>query len=354
MKTSLILMSAAMATAMLVSGDTNLGTADAAQPAAPNTRTGWFGNTFRGGHREDGRWVQLDVDDIFVFPDGRVVTNTGWDEGGRAIGFYQDGDAIGKVKDYTALTGGTAVTADRQYLFALRTERKLGESDPMWHGVARYTLDGNPATWAGAEGRLRNVLFLYPPSDQGGRPLTGVAARGGELFLADPTGRKIRVYGSEDMAPRREFALSPDSDTPYKLAFDPAGRLWICQQGNGSWRLRAYDSASGAYANAEIGVVEPSAIALAPDGRLVVAENGPRQQVLFYDVSREPVLQGRLGVEGGVYAGPNPGLIADDRFCGLTGVGVDQQGNVYVSTNGRGPYRRGVSPGVWRGRRRRL
>ena len=74
------------------------------------------------------------------------MTDCGWDEGGRAIGFYKDGDCAGKVDDYTALTGGIAVTADDQYIFALRTERKLGESDPMWHGVARYTLDGKIIT----------------------------------------------------------------------------------------------------------------------------------------------------------------------------------------------------------------
>ncbi len=313
---------------------------DAPRPAALNMRTGWFGNTFKGGDRNKGRWVQLDIDDVFVFADGRVAANCTWDEAGRAIGFYKEGDATGKVDDYTALTGGPAITADDQYIFALRMERKMTESDPMWFGVARYTLDGKPAKWPGAEGRVRNVLFLHPPSDKGGKSLTGVAARGGEVFLADPISRKVKVYGSSDMAPKREFGLSPDTDTPYKMAFDKAGRLWICQKGaEGTWRVRAYDAPAGAYANAEIvDIVEPSAIALAPDGRLVVADNGPRQQVRFYTVEGAPALKASLGVEGGVYAGPIPGRVADDRFCDPTGVGVDQGGNTYVSSNGRGPY----------------
>lgn len=75
--------------------------------------------------------MRLDVDDIFVFPDGRVVTDTTWDEAGRAIGFYTDGDAIGKVDDFTALTGGPAATADDPYIFALRMERMMTESDPI-------------------------------------------------------------------------------------------------------------------------------------------------------------------------------------------------------------------------------
>ena len=76
---------------------------DAPRPAALNMRTGWLGNTFKGGDRNKGRWGQLDIDDVFAFADGRVATNCAWDEAGRAIGFYKDGDAIGKVDDYTAL-----------------------------------------------------------------------------------------------------------------------------------------------------------------------------------------------------------------------------------------------------------
>lgn len=68
------------------------------------------------------------------------------------------------------------------------------------------------------------------------------------------------------------------------------------------------------------------------------AADGPRQQIRFYDVSSKPILKRTFGIEGGAYAGPTPGLSGPDRFCGLTGVGLDGEGNLYVSTNGRGPY----------------
>jgi hypothetical protein len=309
-------------------------------PAPLNDKTFWLGNSFPGRDREKGKWVALDIDDIFVFPDGRVVADCGWDEGGRAIGFYKDGDCAGKVDDPTALTGGIAVTADEQFLFALRTERKLGENDPMWHGVARYTLDGKPSKWAGAEGRVRNVLFLHPPSDKGGKPLTGVAARGGELFLSDPVARAVKVFGTADMAPRREFKPDPATDIPLKMVFDKAGRLWLGQRGeDGKHRLRAY-SAKGEYLRVEIADPgEPAGLALDGEGRLLVADNGPRQQVRVYTVSgTAPSLQRAVGIEGGVYAAPAPGRVADDRFCGLIGAGVDGQGALYVSSNGCGPY----------------
>ena len=38
-------------------------------------------------------------------------------------------------------------------------------------------------------------------------------------------------------------------------------------------------------------------------------------------------------------AGPVPGKIGGPRFNGLTGVGMDAKGNLYVSQNGTGPLR---------------
>ena len=195
----------------------------------------------------------LGIHDIHVLRDGRVATNSIWDEAGKAIGFYKDGDCAGQVQDPSALTGGVAITADEHYLFALRSERKREEKDPFWHGVARYTLDGKVAPWPGGEGRLKNVLFLNPPTDKGGHALTGVAVWAGELFLADPDSGKIRVYRTSDMTPLRQFSLTPACDPPGKMVADRAGRLWIVQ-GNreNGYRIRCY-SKEGQYQNREIG-----------------------------------------------------------------------------------------------------
>ena len=296
-----------------------------------NDRTYWFANSFGG---KDHKWFQLGVEDLFVFPDGRVVTNTTWDEAGRAIGFYKDGDVSGGVQDGSALTGGLAVTADDRFIFALRSERKRGESDPFWFGVARYTLDGKIAKWPGGEGRMGNVLFFHPPAEKGGRQLAGVAARGGEVFLADPVSRKIKVHLTSDMSFAREFALTPETETPGKVVFDQAGCLWVAQGEKEMQRVRKY-SARGEYLGKEIADAgRPSALAFDAQGLLLTADNGPRQQVRWYDVSEKPVLKKTFGAEGGVWAGDTPGLVAPDRFCNLTGVGVDGSGRLYVGTNG--------------------
>ncbi|HUU68508.1 MAG TPA: hypothetical protein VM186_03210, partial [Planctomycetota bacterium] len=308
-----------------------------------NTQTFWFANSFGGG--KDNKWMQLGVQDIFVFPDGRVVTNTGWDEAGRAIGFYKNADVLGSVKDYTALTGGVQVTADDQFIFALRAERKKLESDPFWFGVARYTLDGQPAKWDGGEGRVGNVLFLNSPKEKSNewQSLAGVALHNRELLLSEPLSRTIRVFATADMAAKREFKLMPETDTPGKMIVDKAGVLWIVQHDAGegpfakAGRIRAY-SLDGKYQGREITDVEkPAALALDLAGRLLVCDGGKRQNIRRYDLAaKQPKLVDTFGQEGGVYGGKKPGEAAPDKFAGPTGVGVDAAGNTCVATNGPG------------------
>ena len=65
----------------------------------------------------------------------------------------------------------------------------------------------------------------------------------------------------------------------------------------------------------------------------MVAENGPRQQVLIYQIKKQPVQIGTLGSQGGIFAGV-AGEVKDVKLYGLTGVGTDTAGNIYVNSNG--------------------
>lgn len=69
-------------------------------------------------------------------------------------------------------------------------------------------------------------------------------------------------------------------------------------------------------------------------GKLLIADNGPRQQVLIYNITgAKPVQVGTLGTKGGIYAGV-PGAVGDLKFGGIAGVGADAKGNLYVATDG--------------------
>lgn len=91
----------------------------------------------------------------------------------------------------------------------------------------------------------------------------------------------------------------------------------------------------------------PTALAVANDGTLMVADSGtgPRQQVLFYDVSDpdRPRLVRALGERGGIRAGV-PGQVTPTKFWGIRGLGMDAAGNVYVGMSEMGTVIRSLDP----------
>ena len=101
------------------------------------------------------------------------------------------------------------------------------------------------------------------------------------------------------------------------------------------------------------GLIQPTALALAKDGNLMVADSltGPRQQVLFYDIAdpRNPRLVRAFGDYGGIGSGV-PGKVTPLKFWGIRGVGMDQEGNIYVAMSEMGTVLRKLTPGgklVW-------
>ena len=93
---------------------------------------------------------------------------------------------------------------------------------------------------------------------------------------------------------------------------------------------------------------QPTALALANDGSLMVADSGtgPRQQVLFYEVadSNQPRLLKAFGERGGISSG-KPGERTPLKFWGIRGVGMDAAGNLYVAQSEMGTVLRSFTPG---------
>jgi len=80
----------------------------------------------------------------------------------------------------------------------------------------------------------------------------------------------------------------------------------------------------------------PTGLAIANDGKLMVADNGPRQQILFYDITKNPPkLVSTFGQKGGITSG-TPGVMHPTKFFTLSGTGMDSKGNIYVSMSADG------------------
>jgi len=92
---------------------------------------------------------------------------------------------------------------------------------------------------------------------------------------------------------------------------------------------------------------QPTALAMANNGQLLVADSGtgPRQQVLFYDVTdaHHPKLVRAFGERGGIRSG-TPGEITPTKFWGIRGLGMDAAGNLYVAQSEMGSVLRSFTP----------
>jgi sugar lactone lactonase YvrE len=322
-------------------------TAKAATTAKSYT-TSWVGNTFGGGKK----WVQINVHDLYVTPDGTVYTNTIWDEAGREGGIYKNGDAIAQADQLHGWgrTGGVAVTADEKYIYIAMQQYpdgKPGEDYPPkgteWHCIRRYDLSGKPAPFPGGRGWDKSMLIV---STKAGGDVTGLATVKGLLYASDNAANFIRVYDKRTMKEVRHFSVP----RPGKIAIDKKGNLWVIQSKNGKnpTKILHYSPTGKQLPVGITNIVEPSAIAIDNQGRLLVADNGPRQQILIYDITSQPKQVGTFGIKGGIYAG-NRGEIGDLKFYGISGVGVDAAGNIYISNvafgyNGSGTDLRAFSP----------
>ncbi|WP_454765677.1 hypothetical protein [Cupriavidus campinensis] len=334
-----------------------------------NYRTSWIGNTLGYG---DGRWVPNAVEAMAVTADGVVLTNTEWDEAGGEVTVIRDGKVQG-VGDHAhgwGNFGGDAIAVGDGYAFtAARIEKPGGrlagrpgypEANTVWYGVMRreYGHLQRGAPFEGGVGNADDVnpspvrnSFLRVTTARTGEDaaVRGLAVQKGVLFAATPLRNRIDRFDARTM--RRLPAW--EAEQPGKMAPDAEGNLWVIlhtagTQGRQVVRLDA-DGKRGAQVPLPAGAV-PVDVAVAPDGRLLVADNGPNQNLLWFHVEGGTVRPaGELGERGGAFGtGPDrrarPGSVGPLRFHGLTSVGLDGKGNVYVAMSGMGPRPVGQRP----------
>jgi hypothetical protein len=307
-------------------------------------KVSWVGNSLSG---KDG-WIAQDIEDIEVTPDGTVVTNVGWDEGGYNVEQFVDGRFI-KAALHThgwGNEGGSAIAANTRYLFigqGMENERGglKGQSWPpkgmRWSGVSRRLRSdiSKPAPFPGGHGGEGDTLkstFLpiYEFSEKGeaAKTISGLAASETRLYVACRADNSIKVFDAETMQLLNSFAL----ECPGKLALAPAGVLYAtqCKPGAPAVAKLALDGKVIRTQPLAAEVV-PLDIAASADGKVLISDGGPSQQILVLDADLQQ--RSTIGTAGGVLAGPVVGATGDLRFNRPRGVGIDAQGNVYVASS---------------------
>jgi hypothetical protein len=314
--------------------------------------TSWIGNSFGFG---DGKWMQQDIQAISIGADGTVYTNAPWDESGSEIAAYRAGDKLavaGSTHGWGA-AGGDAVAVNHTYLYAAmsignESNALVGADYPAanltWYGITRRTL-ANLATGAPFSGGIGNsanatknsflpVETVATGTDAG---IRGMAATDTELYVADTYGNQIVVYDANTMQRLRSWNVT----SPGRIAVDTDSTLWVMSGfSSGNLSILHY-AANGAVLSGTLplpaGAI-PADITVTPSGQILVADNGPLQQILVFtkDANGQPQAAASIGTRNGLFHAIR-GVPGNVRFNGMTGVGVDPAGNLYVAQNGEGP-----------------
>jgi len=244
--------------------------------------TDWIGNTWGGNNPSYPNntlfHVPLDMNNIYVTPDGRVFSNTDWDEGGRAISvFNKNGAMISRLNDQNNSPDwnnavGNAVASDGHYIFAS---------------------NGNGSTGLGifdASNVYNTGLSLTGSSTVYNSQIFGLAIAKGLLYVAENETNQgvpvnlVEVFNISTLALVNTFA---DISNPVRITADRSGGFWVSHMGptvpfdyfaqQGLATVDHYDSA-GNYVNTitlpdggEVGALAFNNYS----GALLVGDNGP-------------------------------------------------------------------------------
>jgi hypothetical protein len=317
----------------------NLLYADQVSPdvAPPGTyHTSWIGNSFggagalpgegvRGRGNGFGYWVQDSIGAMAVSPDGTVFLGTLWDESGRTVGLYKNGHTNRVIVKALASpfeawgfnTANTGLCVDGNFFYV----GNLGR------GLLKFR-------WM--PGDLNSAQYL----DATALPekAVGLSCSNGKILVGYPDQIELRDENSMQL-----IAAFPIGNLSAVL-LAPDGSFWVIAGGQ-VHHLQANGNDTGVILP---GIGKPTSLAWAKNGTLIVSDDGPRQQVLFFDVSGPPRLTSSFGVEGGVYSG-TAGAVAPQKLFALRGAGMDAAGDLYVGMGFAGiptgnTYLRAFSP----------
>ena len=344
---------------------------------SPSYVTSWIGNTWGYG---DQRWMQIDIQAIAVTPQGDVFTNAPWDEAGGELGQYRNGELLrhGGETHGWGMMGGDAIAANDEYVYVAQTMVSLGNETAkhrpspregeVWTGISRRSRadirDGVP--FAGQvkfpTGSRLAFLLIATYSAKADYAIRGLAADDTRLFVSNALENRVQVFDAQTMQTIGAFPVRE----PGRLALAPDGSLWVLENSRTDGTQRVVHHARNGAVIGELPLPEgvvPADLTVDTRGRLLIADNGVRQQILIYtgdasartSTSAGNMQQGTamkltasFGEKGGIYAG-RAGALGPRRFNGLTGVGVDRAGNIYVSMNGAGPRSYGTGPSTYDG-----
>lgn len=291
-----------------------------------NQQTHWFGNTYSGSEGGKPRWMMMGVDNFVVAGD-RSYCFTGWEErGGEANIYSTTGEFVSKPETWHSWGwfGGSALADDDAYVYYGIGHNENDGGGRNFSGIARFSRNGTPANFEGGiEGGFRLAV-----NDNKEHILPGVAVSGGELFVVEPVRKEIVVFSTATMLRVRSFPL-PGAG---RLIVDhsPERALWVIDTPSKTVFRIGRDGK-------DLGVrirdcLDPVALALTPDGDLLVADGDPGRQRIqrYHGATAQRVSGADFGTP--INQGSKPGSVMPGRFLRITGIACGDDGALYVSS----------------------
>ncbi|MCL4788913.1 MAG: hypothetical protein KJ070_19315 [Verrucomicrobia bacterium] len=257
-----------------------------------------------------------------VTPDGTVVVGSRWDEGGRCIGLYKDGSVNCLCLGKNDRKGG-----HRAGGWGTSTEAVAVDGEQILLASA----DGEFYRFAWRPGDIDSARFIdatpHPHGDVERDKATAVAvigmhARAGRVAVLLADGR-VEIRAQADWAVQAVWRCPGARD----LVWGTDGSLWLALADRVEERTAAGDATGRALTEPGL---RPSAVAISPDGHLVVCDDGECQQVRWYSLAGKAVTPaGSFGQPGGIRAG-TPGVPTHDKLMRPAGANFDAAGNLYI------------------------
>lgn len=305
-----------------------------------NYTTNWIGNSFSGSSSQVAQQhVPLDIQGLYVTSDGSVYTNTGWDEGGRAVSIFNNGQLTNGT---SGNAGGQAIVAANGLVFASQSTG-LANNPPCAAGgcgVAVLSSDGtqNAGSLSG-DSNLPNTGHIY-----------GMATYNNSLYVAVDDYNTVDVFDLNSLTLTNQFSITD----PVLIAIDSQGGMWISHKDHtplpnvngvvydyfgdfGLSNIDHYDN-NGNYINT-INLPDNAQVsALWIDGNdtLYAGDQNQDENIKIYtNILSSPTLSSTFGIQGGIYAN-NPGVYGPLEFRNITGIATDGSGNIYISDDDYG------------------
>ncbi|MGI6496189.1 MAG: hypothetical protein ACOX5G_08895 [Kiritimatiellia bacterium] len=250
------------------------------------------------------------------------------------------------TKAWSEVRGSDVLAATPDYVFTVPNDWGVS-------GAQILRMDAKTGAFAPFSADLPMPLPLGTlfGTEGGQTPRVVALAAAGDVFIVVSTDSRLRVFDAATSALRKEFpfalsgAAAPESASPDRTDLVEGGTTAALPfASDGSFAYAAVDGAivrtdlsTGETAPLALGVQpgNPRALALDDAGFLYVADDGPRHQVLKFDLETG-ALAGTFGKEGGR---ARQGKFDRDGMRYLSSVAVAANGEVWVTEKSTHPRR---------------